>query len=463
MSYRNFLAGKHVKAEPTGVRISESAINPKLFDWQRSIVKWELARGRGAMFEECGLGKSAQELAWADALIRGGHATRILLLCPLCVAPQFVREAEKFGIETDVRVCREQSQVASGISVANYESLHKFDPAAFDGVILDESSVLKAYTGKTKQQLCRLFRNHRFKLAATATPAPNDRLELGNQSEFLGVMASNEMIARWFINSGKQCGKYTLRPHAARDFWRWMASWSVCIGTPADIGFDGSAYALPPLHVHEHIVESDAPPGFLFHPGGTVAATTVHREKRASLREKAEVVADLVNGSREAWAVWCETDYEADELKRRIPDAVEVRGSQPVEKKEELIEAFSSGQARVIITKPKIGGFGLNWQHCQNTTWFPSFSFESYYQAIRRMWRFGQQKPVHVHLVMSDAEQSVNHAVQFKQDQHTAMHGEMAKLMADGMREELFGQRQLREFKPAEPMRLPAWITSKGD
>ncbi len=461
-SYRDFLARKHVRSESTGVRIKPEFLNPSLFDWQREVVAWELLRGRGGMYEDCGLGKSVQELAWADALIRGGHAKRILILCPLCVAPQFVGEAEKFAIETDVRVCREQSQVDSGITVANYESLHKFDVSAFDGVVADESGILKSYTGKIKNQLCGLFKNHRFKLAATATPAPNDRLELGNQAEFLSIMPSNMMIARWFINDGKQCGKYTLRTHAAKDFWRWMASWSVCLSTPADIGYDASAYQLPPLEVLEHITAVDVPDGWLFHPGGNVAATQVHTEKRAALREKAAVVAELVNRSNEPWAVWCETDYEADALKSSISDAVEVRGSQPVEKKEELITAFTVGQARAIITKPKIGGYGLNWQHCPNTTWFPSFSFEQYYQAIRRLYRFGQKRTVRVHLVMSESEQSINNAVNYKAAMHEEMHGEMARLMAGGMKEELFGNRKLTAFEPLEATRLPTWLTSKG-
>ena len=460
MEYVEFMTGKHVRAIKTGFDVEDAEINQSLFDWQRVVVRWALRIGRAALFEDCGLGKTLQQLEWASqvCLHTGGD---VLLLCPLSVQWQTAREAVKFAIDTPVNVCETQADVKPGITITNYEKLHHFDSTAFVGVVLDESSVLKSYTGKTKQALVKQFAQTRFKLACTATPAPNDRMELGNHAEFLGVMPSNEMLARWFVNAGDQVGAYRLRKHGEDNFWRWVASWAICISSPDDIGFDGSKYDLPPLIVKEHVVDCKVPAGFLFQPSEAISATNVHREKRAALEERAIEVAKLVNGDDDFWAVWCDTDYEADALKKLIPDAIEVRGSHPIKIKEERLRMFSDGECRVIITKAEVGGFGLNWQHCHKTTWFAGYSYERWYQAVRRLWRFGQLLPVEAHVVRTDREESIVEAVRRKQEQHQEMQREMSGRMKDGMLEELGIGKTLRAYSPSMNVKIPNWLTTK--
>ena len=460
MEYGEFMTGKHVRAIKTGFDVEDAEINQSLFDWQRVVVRWALRIGRAALFEDCGLGKTLQQLEWASQVCvhTGGD---VLLLCPLSVQWQTAREAVKFAIGTPVNVCETQADVKRGITITNYEKLHHFDSTAFVGVVLDESSVLKSYTGKTKQALVKQFAQTRFKLACTATPAPNDRMELGNHAEFLGVMPSNEMLARWFVNAGDQVGAYRLRKHGEDNFWRWVASWAICISSPDDIGFDGSKYDLPPLVVKEHVVDCKVPAGFLFQPSEAISATNVHREKRAALEERAIEVAKLVNGDDDFWAVWCDTDYEADALKKLIPDAIEVRGSHPIKMKEERLRMFSDGECRVIITKAEVGGFGLNWQHCHKTTWFAGYSYERWYQAVRRLWRFGQLSPVEAHVVRTDREESIVEAVRRKQEQHQEMQREMSGRMKDGMLEELGIGKTLRAYSPSMNVKIPNWLTTK--
>ena len=460
-AYQEFMSTKHVRALRHGFEVSDSEINQSLFDWQRAIVRWALRVGRAALFEDCGLGKTLQQLEWASQVCcrTGG---KVLVLCPLAVQWQTIREAEKFAIATACKVCETQADVSDGITITNYEKLHNFDAAKFVGVVLDESSVLKSYTGKTKQELVKRFAETQYRLACTATPAPNDRMELGNHAEFLGVMPSNEMLARWFVNAGDKVGVYRLRKHGEEDFWRWISSWAVCISTPSDIGFDGSKYELPPLTMTEHVVDCPVPAGFLFQPTDFISATNVHREKRAALEERAEQVAKLVNGDSDFWAVWCDTDYEADALLKRIPDACEVRGSQSNQQKEIRLRDFTDGRIRVIITKAEIGGFGMNWQHCHKTTWFAGYSYERWYQAIRRLWRFGQTQPVEAHVVRTDREESIVETVRRKQEQHQEMQREMAGLMQSGMKEELgICSTTLRAYEPSRTVRVPSWLVTK--
>ena len=445
LDYSAFIQSKNNRHEPAGFEPAE--VNPAAFDWQAEVIRWACRIGRAALFEDCGLGKTLQQLEWLRQVVdhTGGPT---LLLCPLAVQRQTLREAERFSIQADVRICERQSDVGGGINIANYEKLHLFDAETFSGVALDESSILKAYTGKTKQTLIRAFESTPYKLACTATPAPNDRMELGNHCEFLGVMPSNEMLCRWFINAGDKVGAYRLRRHGEKDFWNWVASWAICMASPADIGFDASGYDLPPLVTHEHVCRSPTRDGWLFNTGVNISATEVHQEKRQSLDERADVVAELVTSDREPWAVWVDTNYEADAICKRIPDAVEVRGSHSAEIKSARLESFSDGSARVIVTKPEIGGFGLNWQHCNRTTWFAGYSYERFYQSIRRLLRFGQLRPVHVHIVRSENEQSIVEEIERKERQHKEMQSEMAALMGDSMRANI-GRRQLAKYAPA--------------
>jgi hypothetical protein len=459
-TYADFLASKHIRPKRNG--FSVDAVNPKLFDWQQTVVRWALKCGRAALWEDCGLGKSFQQLEWARHVVAktGG---KVLLLCPLAVGWQTIAESKKFGIECDVRAAASNDEVCgSGIFVTNYEKLHLFKPERFDGVVLDESSCLKNFTGKTKRMLCERFVDTPYKLACTATPAPNDRMELGNHSEFLGIMPSAEMLQRWFINDGGKAGSYRLRMHGEREFWRWMASWAVCISSPADIGFSDVGYRLPPLKVVEHVVESQAEDGYLFAVPREISATEVHQEKRANLSARADVVAQLVNGDRDTWAVWCDTDYEADALMARLTDAVEVRGSHSDKIKEERFRAFADGKIRVMVSKPGIAGHGLNWQHCHKTTWFAGYSYENFYQALRRLLRFGQLHEVECHLVRTTNEGSICEVINRKQRQHVEMQCEMAGEMSEGMREELGLGLKPVEYLPTVPMTIPAWLHTKG-
>lgn len=462
VNYNEFIKSKHKRHESCGIDIDESDVNDNAFDFQRAIVRWNARKGQCGTFADCGLGKSLMELDWLRLMIRKGGCKRALLLTPVAVGPQMLREANKFNIDCDVRLVADSSQVKSGINVTNYEKLHKFDPAAFDAVCLDESSILKGFARKTKRALCEAFKNTKYRLVATATPAPNDHMELGNQCEFLSVMPSSEMLARWFINDTMKAGGYRLKGHAADDYWNWVASWAMSIRKPSDIGFSDDGYKLLPMKLHEHVVESEAPPGFLFTPDKAVTATTVHQEKRSSLDSKVQIVSDLVNGNDEYWAVWCDTDYEADALCNAIVDSIEVRGSESGDRKAAKLQAFTDGEARVIITKPEIGGFGLNWQHCHNTTYFAGFSFERWYQSVRRFWRFGQQKPVNVHLIASENEAGVVKTLKRKQRQSDEMSAGMVAAMAESMRRNLQNDRRdLVDYESRSTGNFPSWLQTK--
>lgn len=457
--YRTFIQSKQRKARQFG--FEWTCDNRKVFGWQKLVIEWAVRRGRAALFEDCGLGKSSQQLLWADAIFRktGGN---VVIHCPVNVRLQTKREAEKFGVKTPVNVVNTQDEVKPGISLVNYEKLHHFDASTWTGVVLDESSILKGFTGVTKRLLIELYSETPYRLACTATPAPNDHLELGNHADFLGIMPSNEMISRWFINDTMKAGGYRLRRHGAEDFWKWVASWAVCIERPSDIGFDDRGYVLPELREIVHIVEPEereAPHGQLFCTD-EITATSCHDEKRHSTPLRAEKVAELVaNEPGEPWLIWCDTNYEDEALREAIPDAVVVRGSDQEDRKANVLLAFSEGKIKRLITKPTIAGHGLNWQHCARVAFVGlSFSYEEYYQAVRRTWRFGQQRPVNVHIVSTPQEESIRKTVMEKQ----AAHAGMKRSMADAMRE--FSKSEIRQelvrekYVPKLGIKLPAWM-----
>ena len=407
MNYKEFLATKMKSTDVSGFEIPETSINPYLFPFQRRIVTWALNLGRAAIFADCGLGKTPMQLEWAKHVHTetGGD---VLILAPLAVANQTREEGQKFGL--DVTVCREMEDVQPGINVTNYDRLDRFDPSEFTGVVLDESSVLKAYSSKRKIQLIEMFRETPYKLCCTATPAPNDHIELGNHAEFLGIMRSTEMLSRWFINDTMNFGTWRLKGHAERAFWDWVASWAIAIRRPSDLGDDDGAFDLPPLNVHEIIVPVDTSTdtdGKLFRMP-VMSATEIYKEMRLTTGVRASSVAEMVNTDTDAWAIWCNTNHESETLARLIPDAVEVRGSDKPEDKERKLAAFSSGESRVIVTKPSIAGFGLNWQHCHKTAFVGlSYSFEQLYQAMRRIYRFGQTQSVDAYIVVAETEDQV--------------------------------------------------------
>jgi len=436
--YTSFLMSKQAIVKPSGIDVRPDEINPLLFPFQRDIVRWSLKLGRAALFEECGLGKTFQYLEWAR-LVHQYTGGKVLILAPLAVGHQIGREALKLGFS--VPQVKQQSDVGDApIVVTNYERLHLFDATAFIGVVLDESSILKAFTGKTKQALIDAFRETPFKLCSTATPAPNDYMELTNHSEFLRVMPGHEMLARWFINDTMSFGTYRLKAHAEQDFWRWLTSWAVCLSRPADLGpqYDIPNFDLPPLNIHEHrtdvaqaTIDRTFAEGMLL-PDTAPSSTTLHRVKRESLTDRVAEAVSIVAAipQERPVIIWCDTNYEADALMAAFPGILEVRGDHSADVKEERLTAFSDGNARLILTKPDIAGFGLNWQHCADQVFVGvSFSFEKTYQALRRSWRFGQTKPVEAHLIYAETEGNVLATLKRKQEDFKLMQQKMNAAM----------------------------------
>ncbi|NDC58586.1 MAG: helicase [Alphaproteobacteria bacterium] len=461
-TYLDLIAQKRVAFSPRGFEPRE--LHPQLKPHQAHCVDFAVRQGSAALFLDTGLGKTLCALDWGRQVVE--HTNRpVLMLAPLAVAKQHGREGEKWGV--DVRQVREVDEIGDPrIYVTNYDRLDRFDPALFGGVILDESGILKSFTGATTRALIAAFANTPYRLACTATPAPNDHMELGQHSDFLGIMEAPEMLSRWFIADQTQMGRYRLKKPAVTHYWDWVASWARCISKPSDIGFDDEGYALPPLDLIKHEVAADRSidagaekdgQARLFRIPET-SATSIHKEKRLTVDARADVIAALVAAEpSEAWVVWCDTDYEADALAARIPGAVEVRGSQRAEVKEERLEAFSTGSARVVITKPSLAGFGLNWQHCARVAFIGlSFSYEAFYQAIRRCWRFGQSRPVQVHVAMADTERAIWEVVSRKSGDHDAMKAAMSAAMARAAKT----SGVLQTYRPADPIRWPDFLRS---
>lgn len=422
--YEKFLADKALFDEPTGLT-SVPKLNPDAFEFQQDIVRWALRRGRAAIFADCGLGKTLMQLEWAWHI-----PGDVLILAPLAVAAQTVREGKKFGIQ--VNRCQSQVDVKTGINIANYERLESFDASKFTGVVLDESSILKSYDGKTRSLIIDSFARTPFRLAATATPSPNDYMELGNHAEFLGVMTREEMLAMFFVHDGGETQKWRIKGHAEGTFWKWVCEWAVMIRKPSDLGYDDGKFKLPALQMHEHVVRAtNAAEGELF---AMPAATLQERigARRATVSDRVKNTADRVNASKEPWIVWCNLNSESEMLRKLIPDAVEVKGSDSPEHKEKSMMDFADGKIRVLVTKSSICGFGMNFQVCPNMDFVGlTDSYEELYQAIRRCWRFGQKKPVQCHLVVADTEGAVLQNIKRKEADAANMAQEMVKNMKD--------------------------------
>ena len=428
MRYEEFLKQKMIVEDKSGFNVNTEDLNSNLFDWQIEVVSWSLRKGRSALFEECGLGKTIQQLEWAFQVVRKTNKD-VLIVAPLAVSRQTQREGEKFGIET--HIARKQGDVKKGINITNYEMLEHFDPNKFVGVVLDESSILKSYMGKTKRKLVQAFRNTPYRLSCTATPAPNDHMEILNQAEFLGIMSSSEALAMWFINDTQNMGTYRLKKHAIKPFWEWVSTWAVSISKPSDIGdYSDEGFILPKLNEHIEIVDISVldktfEDGFIREINTN--ATAYHKEKRHTAEDRAKRTAEIVAiKPDEQWVVWCDTNYEADLLRKYIPQAVEVRGSDEVERKEESIMGFIDGDIRVLISKPTIFGYGLNLQNCSNTVFCGlSYSYEEYYQAIKRFHRFGQKKEVNSYIVIGSTEMNILETVDRKRELHNEMNENM--------------------------------------
>jgi hypothetical protein len=427
MEYNEFLKQKAIVSHSAG--FDATIENKMLFDWQSDIVKWALKKGRCSIFADCGLGKTPMQLEWAQQ-VSDYTKKPVLILAPLAVAKQTMREGVKFGI--GVTVCRTQSDVKSGVNITNYEMLQHFKPSKFSGIVLDESSILKHKDSKTRILITDEFYDTPYKLCCTATPAPNDYMELGTHSEFLGIMKQTEMLATFFLHDGGDTSKWRLKGHAESAFFAWVASWGCCMTRPQDLGYDQCGYDLPPLLVHEVIVKSDD----LVDADGqimmfaSVSQTLQERRgaRRNSTEMRVEAAAKIANETNEQVLVWCDLNYESDLLSKSINGAVEVKGADNTDYKAEQMERFSLGNVRALVSKPSIAGWGMNWQQCSTMIFVGlSDSFEAYYQAVRRCWRFGQKKPVNVYIVISDAEGAVKLNIERKQRDAQRMTQELIK------------------------------------
>ncbi len=453
--YREFMAKKTVKSKQSKRILSKSASAAK--HHQRISIDFALSKGKAALFLDTGLGKSLCELDWARQVAE--HTKKpALILTPLAVAGQIVREGQKFGI--DARQIRDQSEVGSGVLVANYERISKLDHSSFGGVVLDESSILKSFAGQTRKKLLDAFGATEFRLAATATPSPNDHMELGNHAEFLSVMRQQEMLSKWFINDTSTASQeWRLKGHAVEDFWAWVASWSRCATLPSDLGGDDSGYILPEIVRNIHTVEADvykADQGSLFRIP-EMSATSFHDEKRRTINERCEKAAQLANHNKPV-TVWCERDDESAMLVDAIDGAVEVSGKLTPEEKERRLLGFSEGEFRAMVTKPKLAGFGVNWQHCSHAVFASiSFSYEQHYQAVRRSHRFGQSNQVVNDIVIADTEGTVLRAVQTKAQKHE----EMKRRMSDAMKNaQVQASVKVKYDRPLD-LAFPDWIKTE--
>jgi len=442
-TYQEFLETKRLRRMEKGFK--PLWIPDFLFDFQKQLCEWAIRTGRAAIFADCGLGKTPMQLVWAENVVRKTNK-RVLILTPLAVARQTVREGEKFGIEC---LISKQGKPAGKITITNYERLHHFKPEDYDGVVADESSILKNFDGKRRRQITDFVREIPYRLLCTATPAPNDFMELGTSSEALGVMKRGQMLGMFFVNDGAETQKWSLKGHAKMRFWQWMGTWARAVRMPSDLGFDDGVFVLPKLVMKQYEVSSVVPNGRLF---CQVAETLNEQraERKRTLQARCEKVAELVPKDR-PFIAWCHLNAEGDLLEKLIPGAVQVAGSNKDEVKEERLWAFTKGEIRVLVTKPKIASFGLNWQHCSDVSFFPSHSHEQFYQAIRRCYRFQQERDVVCNIVTSEAERNVLSNMIRKERQAADMYAGIVREMGKVLKGSN-GDYQLRE------MEMPAWL-----
>ncbi|PWJ80610.1 superfamily II DNA or RNA helicase [Pseudaminobacter salicylatoxidans] len=456
MSYADFLTRKRIVDPATGIA-QRVELPDFLFPHQRDITQWSLRRGRAAIFAGTGLGKTLMELVWANQVAR--HTRKpVLLLAPLAVSHQHQREASQFGIAAQVVTSRSEG----AIDVTNYQKLDRFNVVDFGGVALDESSILKSTDGKYRNKLIEDCAQVPFRLAATATPAPNDFMELGNHAEFLGIMSYTDMLATFFTHDGGDTQKWRLKGHAENEFWKWMASWAVMLRKPSDLGYSDEGYDLPPLKRHQHVVSVDYAPsmdtGLLF----PIEARTLQERiaaRRDTVEERVAIAAQNTPSDR-PFVWWCNLNSESEALAKAIPGAVEVRGSEDDAAKERKLEAFTAGKIRVLITKPSIAGFGMNWQHCADTGFVGlNDSFEQIYQAERRFWRFGQKKPVNVHFIAAETEGAVVANLKRKEADAERMAAAMVMHMADLSSATVRGMiRDRPDYNPTKPVIIPEFL-----
>lgn len=454
MNYAEFIEAKTHTANEYG--FNPEFLPDMLFDFQKSLVEWSCRKGRSAIFADCGLGKTFVQLAWSENVARNTGG-RVLILTPLSVSPQTVAEGEKLGVKVTHR--REGIEYGDRIVVTNYERLHYFMPSDFAGVVCDESSILKNFEGEIKSQVTAFLRRIPYRLLCTATAAPNDYIELGTSSEAIGELGFKDMLSMFFKKVDKtmsrkdehRFGVYRFRGHAETSFWRWVCSWARAMRKPSDFGFSDDGFILPPLEIREHMVISRTPsPEMLF----SLAATDL-REQREELRrtvnERCEMVEELVNAHQGSTVSWCHLNQEAKTLKHLIKGSVEISGGDTDERKESVFMDFAKGNIKSLITKPKIAGFGMNWQHCNHHTYFPSHSYEQYYQCIRRSWRYGQEKRVRVDLIFTEGQELVLKNLKRKSDSASKMFDFIVSLMRNELNIE-----KANDYTKKEE--VPSWL-----
>lgn len=440
--YQAYLDKKRIQVAPSGFEVPEGLLHPDLFLYQNELVRWSLQRGKSAIFADCGLGKTIIQLVWAD-YVSNYTDKPVLILAPLAVSHQTAREGERFGIP--VTICRRQEDVREGINIANYEMLSHFDATAFGGLVLDESSILKAFDGITRKELTEFALQIQYRLACTATPAPNDLIELTNHAEFLSIMQGKEIVALFFTQDGNTTHKWRLKGHAKKAFWEWMGTWSRALRKPSDLGFPDDGFNLPALQIHQAEVRIEHSETTLF-PMEALTLQERQQARRESIEDRVKACAERVNNSKEPWVIWCNLNAESEALAKAIPDAIEVRGSHSTEYKEKALLGFADGKHRVLISKPSICGFGMNWQHCAKMAFVGlSDSYEQLYQAIRRCWRFGQLRPVDVYIITAETEGAVVKNIQRKERQAAEMMDGIVKHMRKSQSQQ--AERDEMEYK----------------
>lgn len=462
MNYKEFLKSKEIISGEVGFSVSKEKLNPMAFDWQKDVVVWALKKGRCALFEDCGLGKTLQQLMFAGEVAK--HTKKpVMIFAPLAVVDQTVKEGEKF--HEKVKAVRIMQDVdGPGVYITNYDIAEHFDLSGFGGVVLDESSILKDFTSKTKQILTDMCKSVKFRLCCTATPSPNDYTELGNHSDFLGIMTRQEMLATFFVHDGGNTSHWRLKGHAEKDFFKWLASWACCMTTPEDLGYPGENYKLPELEIRENVVESGEiwdgdGQSMLFAP--MVQTLSQRREaRRDSLAQRVSVAAEIANKEADQVLVWCDLNSESEMLAQSIRDSVEVKGTDSPEHKVKSMVAFGSGKVKCLISKPSIAGWGMNWQNCNRMIFVGlSDSFEAFYQAVRRCYRFGQKSKVEVDIVISEADGAVKANLERKQKEAETMTKELVKYTKDILREDIRATHRVQEtYYAIETMRIPEWL-----
>ncbi len=456
-SYVDFLKSKEIVDRRTGIEINLDRLNKRMRMDQSLVTRWLLARGCAGDYKDTGLGKTFDLLEWSR-IVHEETNKKVLILSPIAVAQQHRREGLKFGI--DVTVCKDQDDVKGGINITNYQRLHKFNKHEFVAVAADEASSFKDHSSATFSDICEFVKGIPFRLALSATPAPNSHCELGCQAEFLGIMSQGEMRATWFEHDGKDTSQYHLKPWGRESFWKWLASWCVYIRKPSDIGCPNTGFDLPPLKYHKHIIRTaPASAGFLF----AMPAKNLSDQravKRATIDERCANAADLVNASNNSVVTWCELNDEGDMLADAIKDSVQVSGADSIDRKEEILVAFTEGRIGRLITKPSICSQGLNWQHVSEQHFVNvSHSAEKQYQAVRRSYRFGQESQVDVHLHMSEQEMPILENVERKQAESDLMASEMVKYMTNAMKENMMcAKHETENYTPTERIKIPSWL-----